>query len=121
MIGKIARIGILALVVTLPASGIASARSAYDGPWSLSIMTHRGPCDASYNFQVQINNGIVTSPGLNKFRGRVSPGGAVRVSVSAGGKYAAGSGRLTRTTGRGRWSGHSDHQRCSGSWSAQRY
>ena len=45
---------------------------------------------------------------------------AVRVSVAVPGKFAAGSGRMTRN-GRGRWSGHSDNARCSGSWTAQRY
>ena len=118
MFGKIVGASILALVVTAPA---AAARTAYDGSWSLTISTHRGACDPSYYFQVQIANGHVSSPGLNKFRGHVSPGGAVRVSVSAGDKYAAGSGRLSRTSGGGRWSGHSGRDRCSGSWSAQRY
>ena len=121
MIGKIVCIGLLAFAITAPSLDTAAARTPYDGSWSLSIMTQRGACDASYYFQVQITNGNVTSPGLNKFRGRVSSGGAVRVSVSAGGKYASGSGRLTATSGRGRWSGHSSGDRCSGYWTAQRY
>lgn len=121
MISKIARACILAFVITAPAFDIADARTAYDGSWSLAILTQRGACDASYQFQVQINNGNVTSPGLNKFRGRVSSGGGVRVSVTAGDRVASGSGRLTPTSGSGRWSGSSGSDRCSGDWTAQRY
>jgi hypothetical protein len=119
MIGKIARAGILAFVIVAPALDTAAAGTAYDGSWSLSIVTQRGACD-TYNFQVQIHNGIVSHPNLVKLRGRVSSGGGVRVSVSAGGKHASGSGRLSRTSGRGHWSGHSGGDRCSGSWTAQR-
>lgn len=121
MISKIARAGILAFAIAVPAFDTAAATSAYDGPWSLSIVTQRGDCDRTYHFNVQITNGIVTSPGLNKFRGRVSSGGRVRVSVSAGDKYAAGSGRLSRTAGRGSWAGHSGNARCSGYWTVQRF
>ena len=121
MISKIARACILAFVITAPAFDIAVAGTAYDGSWSLAIMTQRGSCDASYQFKVQIINGIVTSPGLNKFRGRVSSGGRVRVSVTAGDKVASGSGRLAPTSGSGLWRGRSGSNRCSGDWTAQRY
>jgi hypothetical protein len=70
---------------------------------------------------VRIDNGIVSHPNLVKFRGRVSRGGAVRASVSVPGKFAAGSGRLTRTAGKGRWAGHAGDARCSGSWAAQKF
>jgi hypothetical protein len=121
MIARIAGASVLALVNATPACNVAAASSAYDGSWSLPINTQRGACDPTYYFQVQISNGHVSSPGLNKFRGHVSSGGRVQVSVSAGGKYAAGSGRLSRTAGSGRWSGHSGRDRCSGTWTAQRY
>jgi hypothetical protein len=120
MIGKIGRLSILAFLIAAPAVDIAVARTVYDGSWSLSIVTERGTCDHSYNFPVQIANGIVTFPGLVKAGGRVSSGGAVRVTVSAGEKHASGSGRLSQASGRGRWAGRSGRDRCSGSWSAQR-
>jgi hypothetical protein len=121
VIGRIARAGVVAVAITTAWAGRAAARTPYDGSWSLTIRTERGQCDASYNFQVQIQNGIITSPGLNRFNGRVGAGGAVRVSVTAGNRHASGSGRLSQTAGRGRWAGYSDQARCSGSWSAQKY
>jgi hypothetical protein len=119
MIGKLARAGILAIVITAPAAGVAAARTVYDGAWSLTFNTKRGACDPAYHFHVRIDNGIVSHANLVKFRGRVSRGGAVRASVSVPGKYAAGSGRLSRTSGHGRWAGHAGQARCSGSWTAQ--
>jgi hypothetical protein len=35
-------------------------------------------------------------------------------------KFASGSGRLSRTSGRGRWTGRSGQASCSGDWTAQR-
>ena len=121
MIGEFARASVLGFAVAAAAVGSAAARSAYDGSWSLIFYTQRGACEATYHFGVQISNGIVTHPNLVKFRGRVSPNRAVRASVSVPGKYASGSGRLTRTAGRGRWAGRSGRDRCSGYWTAQRY
>lgn len=121
MIGPITRAGVLAVAIATSAAGSAAARTPYDGSWSLTIITERGQCDAQYNFSVQIQNGIVTSPGLNRFHGRVGRGGAVRVSVTAGNRHASGSGRLSPNAGRGRWAGYSDNARCSGRWVAQKY
>ena len=119
MIGNIARAGVLAAVVIASAPGVASARTPYDGAWSLSIVTQRGACD-TYNFPVRITNGHVSFPGLNRASGRVTANGGVRVFVAAGNKSASGSGRLSLGSGGGRWSGRSPEGRCSGSWSAQR-
>src|ERR1700752_4271086 len=47
----------------------AQARSTYDGPWNLLFVTQSGACDPTYNFSVNITNGIVTHPNLVKFRG----------------------------------------------------
>ncbi len=105
------------LVASAP---VAQARSAYDGAWDLVFVTQRGACDPTYNFSVNIIGGIVTNPNLVRFRGYVARSGAVRASVTVQDKYASGSGRLTRTSGRGTWSGHSGTARCSGYWTAQR-
>jgi hypothetical protein len=118
---KTARDCLVACTITLFASPIANAATVYDGSWSLTIRTERGACDPSYNFQVNIRNGIVSHPNIIRLRGRVTAKGAARVSVAVPGKFAAGSGRMTRNVGRGRWSGHSDNARCTGSWTAQRY
>jgi hypothetical protein len=120
MTGNIARAGLLAFVMAAAVPGLAQAGTAYDGSWSLTINTQRGTCDPSYYFQVQITNGIVSHANLVKFRGRVAPSGFVRVSVSAGGKTAAGAGRLRGTAGGGRWTGRSGSDHCSGTWTAQK-
>jgi hypothetical protein len=98
----------------------AEARTSYDGPWNLVFVTQRGSCDPTYNFSVNINDGVVTHPNLVKFRGSVGRSGAVRASVTVHEKYASGSGKLTRDSGGGTWSGHAEGGRCSGYWTAQR-
>jgi hypothetical protein len=98
----------------------ASARSAYDGSWNLVFVTQRGACDPTYNFTVNITNGVVTHPNLVRFRGYVARSGAVRASVAVQDKYASGSGRLSSVSGRGTWSGYGGNSRCSGYWTAQR-
>ena len=99
---------------------LAQARSVYDGSWDLVFVTQRGACDATYNFSVNITDGVVTHPNLVRFRGYVASSGAVRASVTVHEKFAAGSGRLSSNSGRGTWNGHSGNSRCSGYWTAQR-
>src|SRR6476646_10812422 len=108
------------LVGCLVSASPAGARSAYDGSWDLLFVTQRGACDPTYNFSVNITNGVVTHPNLVKFRGIVARSGAVRASVTVQDKFASGSGRLTGNSGRGTWSGYSGQARCSGYWTAQR-
>jgi hypothetical protein len=98
----------------------AHARSAYDGSWNLAFVTQRGACDPTYNFTVNISNGVVTEPNLVRFRGYVAKSGAVRASVAVQDKYASGAGRLSSYSGRGTWSGYAGNVRCSGYWTAQR-
>ena len=105
-------------LVTL--TSVAQARSGYDGSWDLLFVTQRGACDPTYNFSVNITDGIVTHPNLVKFRGYVARSGAVRASVTVHDKFASGSGRLSSNSGSGRWSGYSGSSRCSGYWTAQR-
>ena len=38
----------------------AEARTSYDGPWNLTFVTQHGSCDPTYNFSVNINDGVVT-------------------------------------------------------------
>jgi hypothetical protein len=99
---------------------VAQARSAYDGSWDLLFVTQRGACDPTYNFSVNIADGVVTHPNLVKFRGHVARSGAVSASVTVPDKYASGSGQLSSNSGRGTWSDYSGGARCSGYWTAQR-
>ena len=106
--------------VLVSLTSAATAQSRYDGSWDLRFVTQRGTCDPSYDFTVNINDGIVTHPNLVRFRGYVAPSGAVRASVTVQDKYASGSGKLSNNTGRGIWRGFSGTTRCSGYWTAQR-
>jgi hypothetical protein len=110
---------IAAVCLVTPVS-LAHARSAYDGSWDLNFVTQKGTCDPSYNFTVNISDGVVTHPNLVKFRGYVAKSGSVRASVTVHDKFASGTGRLSGTSGRGRWSGSAAGTRCSGYWTAQR-
>ena len=110
---------IAAACLVAPAS-VAHARSAYDGSWDLVFVTQRGACDPSYNFTVNVSDGIVTHPNLVRFKGYVAKSGSVRASVTVQDKFASGTGRLFGTSGRGKWSGREGTTRCTGYWTAQR-
>ena len=119
MIAKFARASLLALSATAATASFAEARTPYDGRWSLTIQTTRGEC-STYNFPVDISNGQVSFPGLVRANGRVTGKGSVRVFVAAMGKSASGSGKLSQSSGGGRWTGRSGEDLCSGVWTAQR-
>jgi len=117
----IARFCLLALVCVATVPTPSSARTAFDGAWSVLIVTQRGACDRAYRYGVQIVDGnLVYDGGVVSMTGRVNASGAVRVNVSAGGASASGSGRMTRTNARGNWSGSSGSDACSGYWEAER-
>jgi len=113
-------LSLTAAISLVALTSAAQARSAYDGSWDLLFVTQRGACDPTYNFSVNITDGIVTHPNLVRFSGRVARSGAVRASVTVHDKFASGSGRLSSNSGSGRWSGFSGSSRCSGYWTAQR-
>lgn len=98
----------------------AEARTPFDGQWSITFITQSGDCSPSYNYPVIIENGAITSPGIETFRGSVTGSGAVRASVSVQDKRASGTGKLSGVRGRGTWSGFSGNQRCAGAWTAER-
>ena len=121
MINRIARACLLASICVAIVPASAPARSPYDGAWSVLIVTQRGACDRGYRYGVQIVDGQITyDGGVVNLSGQVGASGTVRVSVSAGGAWASGSGRLNRNSGRGSWSGRSGADACSGYWEAER-
>ena len=99
-----------------------SGSQAFDGSWSVIIHTQSGGCGSEYRYGVQIFNGQITTDAGESARlsGRVLPNGAVSVSVSAGGAYAVGQGRLSPTNGGGTWRGQSSGESCAGEWQAAR-
>ena len=117
---KTSSLWMIAAVCFTVAAPAAQAQSAYDGSWDLAFVTQTGACDPSYNFTVNINDGVITHPNLVRFKGTVANSGSVRASVTVQDKFASGTGRLVGTTGRGRWSGREGSARCSGYWTAQR-
>ena len=110
----------IAAVCFIAPASVAHARSAYDGSWDLVFVTQSGSCDPSYNFTVNVSDGIVTHPNLVRFKGYVAKSGSVHASVTVQDKYASGTGRLFGTSGRGSWRGYAGSARCSGYWTAQR-
>ncbi len=102
-------------------AGPAVAQSRFDGSWSVVIMTRGGACQSGLRYGVQIVNGqVIGGGGGADVRGRVSPGGGVAVSVSAGGQSASGSGHLNMASGGGVWRGQGNAGYCQGTWAAQR-
>jgi hypothetical protein len=97
------------------------ARSrAYDGLWSVSILTQTGPCDASYRYPARIVGGQITHADRDlsyEISGAVAGSGAIAVTVSKGIQSATGYGRLRGARGGGRWTAGA---MCSGVWSATR-
>ncbi len=122
MIGRNVGAGLLiALSVAAGTSGPASARTAYDGVWSVVVAAESGTCSGSYRYPVAIVNGTVrhAEPGEQLFnvRGRVGADGRLSVEVSRGDLRAVGVGRLSGATGSGTWQSPSG---CSGRWQAAR-
>ena len=101
---------------------VSQASGAFDGLWSVLIITEKGTCDRGYRYAVRIKGGRVghADPGGSSFRisGNVAGGGAARVSVARGNQSASGTGRMSRNAGSGRW--QSGKGECSGVWQAER-
>ncbi len=117
------RLGITMLVVaaTLCAAVPASARTVFDGQWSVAIITERGTCDRGYRYSINIRDGIVHYGGdVVDMEGRVARNGAIRVTVARGNQIAYGTGRLGRDSGQGVWRGKGNGDSCSGRWEAER-
>ena len=104
----------------VPASAPATAKSNYDGHWSVLIVTQKGTCDRAYRYPVKIENGAVGYAGSASFTvsGKVGDNGAVTVLVARGSTSAKGQGRLSGTDGSGLWTAGSGE--CSGTWTAER-
>ena len=101
---------------------MASAQRAFDGNWSVLIVTQNGNCDRAYRYGVSIRNGGVHYDGgvVNLHRPRCGQRRGHACASSSGSAFANGSGRLNRNEGQGRWSGQSGGSRCSGYWTAER-
>jgi hypothetical protein len=117
----LAGLSAIVFAANLLGSPRASARTPFDGTWSVLIVTDRGTCDRAYRYALRIADGRVyyDNPNFN-VSGRVDGAGRVRVALSAGGQSASGYGRLSGNNGQGSWSGRSSASQCSGHWEAER-
>jgi hypothetical protein len=104
------------------AATVPPVTTAYDGNWSVLIITENGGCDRAYRYGVQISDGdLVNDSGESvNLQGHVAPNGSVHVSVSASGEQANGEGRMSRNVGNGVWRGDGAGGSCSGTWQAVR-
>jgi hypothetical protein len=108
--------------VSAPIPSRPAGATAFDGDWSVVIMTQSGGCDRAYRYGVRISNGdvIYDGGGPVDLEGHVYSNGVVRVSVSGAGQQAEGQGRLSRTVGTGTWRGQGSLGSCAGVWQAER-
>lgn len=96
------------------AAAPASAESAYDGLWQVTVVTKNGNCEPSTSSTLTVSDGKVSAGGAPA--GSVGREGIVRVSIN--GAYA--NGQLNGKTGSGKWNGASAGVPCSGRWEASR-
>jgi hypothetical protein len=109
----------LALVLAAP---VVAAKTAYDGRWSVLVVTEKGDCDRAYRYEIDVADGILrlAETVAVDLRGRVAGNGAVTVSLQRGKQRADGKGKLSRTSGSGIWQGSAPSGVCSGVWTAER-
>jgi hypothetical protein len=94
--------------------------NAFDGKWSVLIVTEAGTCDRAYRYPLIIENGNVLYGGKNNFTvsGQVQANGSVVVGVYQGNQGAQGTGKLSGKYGRGTWEAPAGG--CSGRWEADK-
>jgi hypothetical protein len=119
--GTFAAIVSAALIAGIAPANVASAAGAFDGMWSVAISTLNGNCPSSLRYPAQITNGrvgLASGEGGYAISGAVSGSGGIVVTVSQSGQTATGRGRLSRSTGGGKW--RTADGQCSGTWVAER-
>ena len=74
---------LVAASITLAATA-STAMPRYDGLWSVSIMTKKGDCIASYRYPMRIANGVLANGGdiAIDVRGKVGANGAVTAPLA---------------------------------------
>ncbi len=100
----------------------AQARSAFDGSWSILIITDQGECDRAYRYGIRIVDGQILYDGEAgvSFTGQVERNGRVTAAVQRGQQSATANGRLANGRGAGAWQGRSHTGACAGKWEAER-
>lgn len=114
----IAGLALMAATGSADAARRPAGRSSYDGQWSVAIYTERGDCGAVRAALRIVRGRVYATDDSYQAHGAVGSGGAIRVTVSSGARSASGFGRLSGTSGAGRW--RTTKGECSGTWSASR-
>ncbi|WP_411194517.1 MULTISPECIES: hypothetical protein [Rhodopseudomonas] len=91
------------------------AETAFDGLWTVTVITKAGSCEPSARYPLTVTDGKITASDA-EVSGRVGRAGNVRVTIR--GTYA--NGQLSGNTGAGKWNGASGGIPCSGRWEASR-
>jgi hypothetical protein len=110
-----------AAAVLCGAAGAQAQATAFDGTWSVQVITDRGDCDRAYRYPVIIQNGRVRYGGPEAFNasGQVAANGAVRGSIARGSDRAYVTGRLGGPFGQGTWTTFGSRA-CAGRWNAEK-
>ena len=120
-IGSLAAVSAIAAAI-LAAPAPARAQAAFNGTWSVLIVTQSGSCDRAYRYPLRVNNGQVTYAGQADFdvSGQVRRDGAVKSPSAAATSAPPASGRLGGDSGSGTWQGAGSASTCSGTWTAEK-
>ena len=97
----------------------AASPNAYDGRWSVMVITEQGACDRASRLSLGISNGrIEMADAMAAAAGTVDKRGRVAVRVMQGADVLAASGSLGAGSGSGKWRAPS--KQCAGRWEAER-
>ena len=115
----------LATAIAILCAVSTAFAAPFDGSWSMLVVTTKGHCG-----KIPVGLGIkggrmYSTRGSFVFHpiqlsGRVSASGQVKLVGVAGPRIAHGTGRFSRSEGRGIWTGTGPSGVCSGVWSAIR-
>ncbi len=98
----------------------AHARSAYDGAWDLVFVTQSGACDPTYNFTINVSDGVVSHPNLVDFQGYIAKLW-LRSCIGDGSRQIRfRHGRVFRNLGSREMERRAGSARCTGYWTSQR-
>ncbi len=116
----LAAIACLALTQgALAATKRSASPNAYDGRWSVTVITERGPCDRASRMSLGVRNGLIEiGDAMAQASGRVDPRGRVAVRVMQGSDELSAYGTLGAGSGSGKWRAPS--KQCAGRWVAER-
>jgi type 1 fimbria pilin len=104
-----------ALTAAALAAAPATAQTAYDGLWNVTVVTKTGSCEPSTRSTLTVTDGKVSATGAD-VTGSIGREGLVRVSING----AHANGQLSGNGGSGKWNGASAGIPCSGRWEASR-